>query len=246
MPFGLHGADFVTIGLLVVLEGLLSADNALVMAIMILGLPRDEHGKALRYGLVGGFAFRIAATLLAVYLIGFVWIKLAGGLYLAYLTATHFLQSGDAEARRTPPRARPMLGLSAFWATVVRVEVVNLAFSIDSILVAVAMSRKLSVVLAGGILGIIAMRLIVGQLLEIIRRYPALVDGAFVIIAWVAVKLVIEYAYDAGWIGWEVPHAWSLGLILVIFLASWVYARFQPPPPASDGEGEPPLEPPTE
>lgn len=240
MPFGLHAADFVTIGLLVVLEGLLSADNALVMAIMILGLPRADHGKVLRYGLVGGFAFRIVATLLAVYLIGFVWIKLAGGLYLAYLTASHFLQSGDAETRRTPPKARPMLGLSAFWATVLRVEVVNLAFSIDSILVAVAMSRKLSVVLAGGILGILAMRLVVGQLLEIIRRYPALVDGAFVIIAWVAVKLVIEYAHDAGWIGWEVPRPWSLGLIVAIFLAFWIYARLRPPPADGDDAGQPP------
>ena len=58
-------SDFVTIGLLVVLEGLLSADNALVVAVMILGLPRREQKKALRYGLVGAFAFRILATLLA-------------------------------------------------------------------------------------------------------------------------------------------------------------------------------------
>ena len=81
----LQAADFVTIGILVVLEGLLSADNALVMAIMVLGLPRDLQQKALRYGLVGGFAFRIIATLLAAYLMEVAWIKLAGGAYLAYL-----------------------------------------------------------------------------------------------------------------------------------------------------------------
>ena len=73
------------VGLLVALEGLLSADNALVMAIMVLGLPKREHQKALRYGLVGGFAFRILATLLAVYLIRVTWVKLVGGLYLAYI-----------------------------------------------------------------------------------------------------------------------------------------------------------------
>src|SRR5678815_2611934 len=95
---------------------------------------------------------------------------------------------------------RDRLGLSPFWATVVRVELVNLAFSIDSILVAVAMSPKLSVVVTGGILGIIAMRLVVGQLLRLIQRYPALVDGAFVIIGWVAVKLIIDYAHAMGWI----------------------------------------------
>ena len=99
--------------------------------------------------------------------------------------------------RRTPPKAKPWLGLSPFWATVVRVELINLAFSIDSILVAVAMSPKLWVVITGGILGIVAMRLVVGQLLALVQRYPALVDGAFIIIAWVGIKLGLEYLHDA-------------------------------------------------
>lgn len=229
--FDLHAPDFVTIGLLVVLEGLLSADNALVMAIMVLGLPAEAHQKALRYGLIGGFAFRVLATLLAAYLISVAWIKLLGGLYLAYLTWSHFRGSGGD--RHEPPKARPGFGLSAFWATVVRVELVNLAFSIDSILVAVAMSRKLAVVLAGGILGIIAMRLVVGQLLQLIRRYPALVDGAFVIIGWVALKLVAEYLHEIHVIPWEIPRSLSLGLIVVIFVVSFLYARRHPPPPDS-------------
>lgn len=228
MPFDLHAADLVTIGLLVVLEGLLSADNALVMAMMVLGLPRDRQQKALRYGLFGGFGFRTVATLLAAYLIGLTWIKLLGGIYLAYLTWQHFTQPGGEEARRQPPAAMPAFGLSAFWATVVKVEVVNLAFSIDSILVAVAVSRKLAVVLAGGILGILAMRLVVGQLLDLIRKYPALVDGAFVIIGWVAVKLAIEYLHDVHVIAWEIPQAASLGLIAVIFGIAYLYARRHP------------------
>src|SRR2546425_7301296 len=74
-------ADLLTIGLLVLLEGLLSADNALVMAIMVLGLPKPQHRKVLSYGLVGAFAFRILATLLAIYLIKLGLVKLLGGLY---------------------------------------------------------------------------------------------------------------------------------------------------------------------
>jgi YkoY family integral membrane protein len=226
--------DLATIGLLVVLEGLLSADNALVMAIMVLGLPRADHHKALRYGLIGGFAFRTIATLLAAYLINVAWVKLLGGLYLLYLTAVHFKSRGSEEQRGEPPRAKPGFGLSAFWATVVRVEVVNLAFSIDSILVAVAMSRKTWVVVTGGILGIVAMRIVAGKLIELIRRYPALVDGAFVIIGWVGFKLLAEYAHQVHWIGWEIPRPISLGLIGVIFLASYLYARAQGPRPPDD------------
>ena len=224
--FDLQSADFVTIGILVLLEGLLSADNALVMAIMVLGLPRADHRKALRYGIVGGFAFRTGATVLAAWLIRVAWIKLLGGLYLAYLTWSHFHQRNGG-GKHEPPRARPALGLSAFWTTVVRVELVNLAFSIDSILVAVAMSPKMEVVVTGGLLGIVAMRIVAGQLIELIRRYPAIVDGAFVIIGWVAFKLAVEYAHDVGWVQFEIPKAVSLGLIAVIFVVSYLYARQQ-------------------
>jgi YkoY family integral membrane protein len=225
----INGPDLITIGLLVALEGLLSADNALVMAIMVLGLPRIEHKQALRYGLLGGFAFRFLATLLAVYLIQLAWVKLLGGLYLLYLTYSHFFGHEEGVDRRQAPRAKGMLGLTPFWATVVRVELINLAFSIDSILVAVAMSPKLWVVVTGGILGIVAMRLVVGQLIVLVQRYPALVDGAFLIIAWVGFKLAVEYLHDAHYISLEIPRWLSLGLIVVIFVIAFVYARMQGP-----------------
>jgi len=218
-------SDFVTIGLLVALEGLLSADNALVMAVMVLGLPRRDQRKALRFGLVGGFALRIIATILAVYLIKISWVKLLGGLYLLYLTWQHFTQAGGAEARRTPPKAKPAFGLSALWATIVKVEMVNLAFSVDSILVAVAMSPKPWVVMTGGVLGIVALRLVVGQLLNLIQRYPTLVDAAFIIIAWVGIKLLMEYLHAVGILHFEVPRWLSIGLIGVIFVIALWYAR---------------------
>jgi YkoY family integral membrane protein len=223
------GPDLVTVGLLVVLEGLLSADNALVMAIMVLGLPRNRHKQALRYGLLGGFAFRVLATMLAVYLIRVVVVKLLGGLYLLYLTYSHFFGQEEGVDRRLPPKAKGMLGLSPFWATVVKVEVINLAFSIDSILVAVAMSPKLWVVVTGGILGIVAMRLVVGQLIQLVQRYPALVDGAFIIIAWVGLKLGVEYLHDAHFITFEIPRWLSLVIIIVIFALAFIYARMQGP-----------------
>jgi predicted tellurium resistance membrane protein TerC len=104
----------------------------------------------------------------------------------------------------------------------------NLAFSIDSILVAVAMSPKGWVVMTGGILGIVAMRLVVGQLLALIQRYPGLVDGAFLIISWVGFKLLAEYAHAREWVEWEIPRVLSLGIIGAIFLVSFLYARRHP------------------
>jgi YkoY family integral membrane protein len=220
-------SDLLTIALLVALEALLSADNAMVLAILVLGLPKPDQRKALRYGIVGAFAFRTLATLAAAYLIRLGWVKLAGAAYLLYLSYRHFSHA-DAESRRTPPRAKPWLGLSAFWATVTKVELTDIVFAIDSILVAVAMSPKIWVILTGGLLGIVAMRLVIGRLLSLIERYPPLVDGAFVIIAWVGVKLLIEYLHKAEYIHLEIPNWISLGLIVVIFVASFLYARTQP------------------
>ena len=217
-------ADLVTIGLLVLLEGLLSADNALVLAILVLGLPREEQKRALRYGILGAFGFRFIAVLLAAYLMQVNWVKAAGGLYLLYLSLAHF-KNRDADGPKKVPEAKPAWGLSAFWATVVRVELVDIAFSIDSILVAVALSPKLWVVVTGGILGIITMRLVAGRLIALIRRYPALVDGAFIIIGWIGVKLLLEYAFHEGWLGFQIPKTISLGLIVVIFVISYLYAR---------------------
>ncbi len=220
----IQGSDFVTIALLVALEGLLSADNAMVLAVLVLGLPKAQQRKALRYGIVGAFVFRGIATLLAVYLITLGWVKLVGAGYLLYLVYRHFTGAESVEDRRKVPRAQPWLGLTAFWATVVKVELTDIVFAIDSILVAVAMSPKMWVVLSGGILGIVMMRLVIGQLLALVERYPALVDGAFVIITWVGIKLLVEYLHGAGYVGFEIPRWLSLGIIVVIFAFALAYS----------------------
>jgi YkoY family integral membrane protein len=225
----LAAADVITIGLLVVLEGLLSADNAMVLAVLVLGLPKREQQKALRYGILGAFAFRVLAILLAVYLIQIRVVMLIGAAYLLWLPYHHFTGSDDAATRRAPKQATSWLGMSPFWSTVAKVELTDIVFAIDSILVAVAMSNKTWVIITGGILGVIAMRLVIGQLLVLVHRYPPLVDGAFIIIAWVGIKLLLEYLHDAGFVGFEIPRWLSLGLVVVIFIVSLIWARIEGP-----------------
>ena len=202
-----------------------------MLAILVLGLPRHQQRQALRYGIVGAFGFRILATLMAVQLMAFGWVKLVGASYLLYLTFHHFFGHGDPEERSGIKPATPMLGLSAFWATVVKVELTDVVFAIDSILVAVAMSTKKWVIISGGVLGIAAMRLVIGKLLTVVRRYPALVDGAFIIIAWVGIKLLLEYLHLEGFIDFHVNKWLSFGLIALIFAASYLYARSKGPVP---------------
>jgi YkoY family integral membrane protein len=223
-PVHFANSDILTILLLVALEGLLSADNAMVLAVLALGLPKGQRKQALRYGIIGAFAFRTLAVLFAIQLIQLQWVKLLGAAYLLYLPYRHFMGGQGSTQRRAVPKATPWFGLSPFWATVVRVELTDIVFAIDSVVVAVGMSTKLWVVLTGGILGIIAMRLVIGQLLAIVERYPPLVDGAFVIIAWVGAKLLLEFLNAAGYVHFELPKVLSLGLIVVIFAIALLYS----------------------
>ena len=225
MPFNIEPTDFVTIGLLVLLEAALSADNALVLAVLVLPLPVEQQNRALRYGIVGALCFRIVATLFATYIIHWEWVKLVGAAYLLYLPTKHFWHRPDESGRGAPKAIATILGLTAFWSTVVRVEMTDVVFAIDSILVAIAMSRKIWVIISGGVLGIIAMRVLIGQLLGIVRAFPSIVDGAYVIVAWVGVKLLIEYLHGIHVIGWEIPRWLSITVMLLLFAASAIYAK---------------------
>jgi YkoY family integral membrane protein len=221
----IEGYDFLVILMLVLLEGLLSADNAMVLAVLALGLPKHQRKRALRYGILGAFAFRSAALLFGLYMMGLSLVKLAGAIYLLYLPYRHFFGDEGAEGRQAIPSAQPWLGMSPFWATVVKVELTDVVFAVDSIVVAVAMSQKTWVVLTGGVLGIVAMRIVIGQLLVVVERYPLLVDGAFVIIAWVGTRLLLQYLHQVGVIAWEIPEWLGYGLIVAIFVSALVWAR---------------------
>ena len=120
--------------------------------------------------------------------------------------------------RRRPSR---WLGLSPFWATVVRGRADQPRRSRSTRSWWRWRCRRSSgSIITGGILGIVAMRLVVGQLLALVQRYPALVDGAFVIIAWVGIKLCSSICTPPATSHFEIPKWLSLGLIVVIFVVS--------------------------
>src|SRR5580658_1596372 len=122
--------DLLVVAILVVLEVLLSVDNALVLGLLAGKLPASLQRKALTYGLIGAFIFRLIAIAGAVKLLEWRFVKLLGGGYLIYVAVTHLL--------RNRPRTRTAGDISAgsFWRTVGAIELTDLAFAIDSILAA--------------------------------------------------------------------------------------------------------------
>jgi YkoY family integral membrane protein len=178
--------DIAVIGTLVVLEGLLSADNALVLAVLVQHLPKGQRQKALLYGIVGAFFFRFVGLSLAFWIIHFWYLRALGGGYLLYLSVKHFAWHAS-KAKKGKERTGP-----GFWKTVLTVELTDIAFAMDSILVGVGLSRKLWVVYTGGVLGIIAMRFAAGAFLRVLDRFPGLEHTAYALVGWISVKLFIE------------------------------------------------------
>ncbi len=192
---------------LVVLEGLLSADNALVLAVMVRHLPKEKQRRALRFGIIGAFVFRLIAVVLAASLLSYWYLKVFGGAYLLYLSISHLLSDEEDEETATARFGK------GFWGTVVAVEVADIAFSIDSILAAVGMAEKLppnlkamsliqlpglgidvglklTVVYIGGILGIITMRYVAGYFIILIDRFHGLAAGAYLLVGWIGLDLI--------------------------------------------------------
>jgi YkoY family integral membrane protein len=187
MLFSLTATDIPVIALLVFLEGILSIDNALVLALLVRHLPPEQYKRALTYGLAGAVAFRILAISTASYLMQMTWVKFVGGAYLLYLSYDYFSKKNASESNeQTDFKPR------SFWMTVVVVELTDMAFAADSILTAVSLSKKLAVVLIGGICGLIMMRFVATLFIKLLKAYPRFESTAYVLIALVGIKLFLE------------------------------------------------------
>lgn len=199
-------AGLMVVFILILIEGVLSVDNAAVLATMVMKLPEEQRSKALKYGIIGAYAFRGVCLVLAAWLITIWWLEPIGGLYLLWLAFKHFTRHESVEAEAEQAAAvegnflyRHTIGrLGPFWATVVAVEVMDLAFSIDNVLAAVAyvknfpMPSKLILVCIGVFLGILAMRFAAQGFVKLMHRYPFLETCAFIVIAILGVKLVLS------------------------------------------------------
>lgn len=189
--------------ILVGLEGLLAADNALVMAIMVKHLPENMRKKALFYGLIGAFVLRFASLFVISFLVDVWQIQAIGAAYLLFISIKNIV----GKLNNKHEKLREEKSGSGFWMTVVKVEIADLAFAVDSILAAVALSVALTptgwfkiggmdagqfmVVFAGGVIGIIIMRFAASKFVNLLHKRPNLEIAAFAIVGWVGVKLAM-------------------------------------------------------
>ena len=189
--------DLLVVAILVVLEVILSVDNALVLGLLAGKLPAALQRKALTYGLIGAFVFRLIAVAGAVKLLEWHFIKLLGGGYLAYVALKHLLT-------HRPGGTAPEVEGKTFWQTVLAIELTDLAFAADSILAAIALvgpapagsgalHPKFWVVVLGGMLGVILVRVAAVVFIRLLKRFPGFETSAYLLVLVIGVKLLADW-----------------------------------------------------
>lgn len=193
------GTSFAIIGNLIIIESLLSVDNAAVLATMVMDLPKEERDKALKYGIFGAYFFRGLAMIFAAVLIKIWWLKPLGGLYLLYLVYDWYKgkqtesKEDDLIDKNSNWLYKMTVGsLGNFWATVCLVELMDMAFSIDNVFAAVAFTPNIILVCVGVFIGILAMRFIAQWFVKLMEKYSFLETAAFIVIGILGLKLLLS------------------------------------------------------
>lgn len=192
-------ASLLVIGNLILIESILSVDNAAVLATMVMDLPAHQRAHALRYGIIGAYLFRGLCLLFASILVQIWWLKPLGGLYLLYLVAkwVHGKQTprtdDDLLDKKNHRLYQMTVGkLGVFWSTVLLIEIMDLAFSIDNVFAAVAFTDNLLLIYLGVFIGILAMRFVAQGFVGLMERFPFLESAAFVVIGLLGLKLLLS------------------------------------------------------
>ncbi|MEN9225749.1 MAG: TerC family protein [Thermostichus sp. HHBFW_bins_43] len=218
--------DVFLVGALVFLEAALSADNAVALAALVKHLPTpQQQNRALRWGIVGAYGFRIAIIFAAVWLVEYPPAQFFGACYLLWLAWQHFRGEEEGEEQDITRHAN-------FWQTLIMVELTDLVFSFDSIAASVAVSRKAWVIILGGILGITLMRYMASLFLRWLDEFSRLEDAAFAIIALVGGTMLFEVFFPQI----EIPE-WGV-MLAVIPLFVWGFSRRMGSDPSDPEENE--------
>ncbi|WP_174732773.1 TerC family protein [Mesobacillus harenae] len=234
--------------LLIAIEGLLAADNALVLAIMVKHLPEEDRKRALFYGLAGAFVFRFLSLFAISFLVDVWQVQAIGALYLLFIAINHIVRKlvfSKMKEKHTEEKDKKKSG---FWATVIKVELADIAFAVDSILAAVALAMalpntnlpniggldggKFLVIFTGGLIGLVIMRFAANLFVKLLHTRPGLEIAAFAIVGWVGVKLaVLTLGHkDIGILSYDFAHSteWKVffyAVLISIAAAGWFLSK---------------------
>jgi len=187
--------------ILIALEAVLSADNAIALAAIAQGLEGQKlQRQALNFGLVAAYVLRLSLIFTASWVIQFWQFELLGATYLLWLTFSYFL-SGDEEDDSTHHGPK----FTSFWQAIPMIALTDLAFSLDSVTTAIAISEKTWLIITGGTIGVITLRFLAGLFIRWLKEYVHLEDAGYITVGLVGLRLLLRVVAPS-----LVPPQWLL------------------------------------
>lgn len=225
---------------LIFMEGILSIDNAAVLGAMVVHLPDDrpvtwpssirrigyrinkllgqQRTAALRVGLLGAYFGRGLMLLLANIVIQNPWLKLVGAIYLIKLGCDNLGRPAEGESEEDAHVHR--LEGNNFWNVVLTIEITDLVFSLDNVVVAVTLSKELWVVMVGVAIGILMMRFAAGVFSYAVEREPILKPAAYLLVFNIGVELLLADLFH-----FELNSYVRFGISVATILLCLLYAH---------------------
>lgn len=208
------GDTLLLLPVLILLELVLSADNAIALAAIAQGLNTEAlQKKALNIGLIVAFILRITLILAASWVLNYWQFEVAGAVYLLWLVYQHFMSKDEDGGKSGGPK------FNALWQAIPTIALTDLAFSLDSVTTAIALSKEVFIVLLGGTIGIIALRFMAGLFIRWLDIYVHLEDAGFVTVAFVGIRLLVR-VINPDW----VPPEWVM-VSLIFALFAWGFSK---------------------
>jgi YkoY family integral membrane protein len=200
--------------ILIFLEAVLSADNAIALAAIAQGLENKElERQALNFGLVVAYVLRITLILTATWVQNFWQFELLGAAYLLWLVFQHFTSEETNDDHHHGPRFNSLL------QAIPVIAFTDLAFSLDSVTTAIAVSQEKWLVLTGATVGIITLRFMAGLFIRWLDEFENLEDAGYITVALVGLRLLLKVVNDD-----FVPPEWLM-IAAIFLILGWGFSK---------------------
>ncbi|NJL78143.1 MAG: TerC family protein [Richelia sp. SM2_1_7] len=212
--------------ILIFLEAVLSADNAIALAAIAQGLDDEKiQRQALNIGLVVAYVLRITLLLTATWVQKYWQFELIGATYLLWLVFQHFTSEEDQEHHHHGPRYKSLLQVIPV------IAFTDLAFSLDSVTTAIAVSDTKWLVITGTTIGIITLRFMAGLFIRWLDEFVYLEDAGYITVAFVGIRLLLRVVNEA-----FVPPQWVVVSAIAIILSLGDFPSVQTVPQVEESE----------
>ena len=199
---------------LVALEAVLSADNAIALAAIAQGLQKPElERQALNIGLVFAYILRMSLILTASWVSKYWQFELAGAIYLLWLVFQYFTSDSKDGDEHHGPR------FTSLWQAIPVLAITDLAFSLDSVTTAIAVSQETWLILVGATIGIIVLRFMAGLFIRWLDEFTHLEDAGYITVALVGLRLLMRVINDS-----LVPPEWVM-VTAVALIFVWGFSK---------------------